>query len=263
MVVNFDLDGRVVVLTGGLGQLGRAFTQALVGAGGRVAVLDQDAPEEPTEIGPVFSIRTDVTRRSELEAALDLTRERWETPFGLVNNAALDAPPGSSAEENGPFEHYPEASWERVFAVNAKGTMLPCQVFGGAMAATGGGSIVNIGSIYGQVSPRQGLYQYRRDLGETFFKPVAYAASKSSLLGLTRYLATYWGSYGVRVNLLTFGGVFNHQDEEFVKGYVSHVPLGRMADPADYTGAVVYLMSQASSYMTGSNLVIDGGWTAW
>jgi NAD(P)-dependent dehydrogenase (short-subunit alcohol dehydrogenase family) len=149
-----------------------------------------------------------------------------------------------------------------MMAVNVKGAFLCCQVFGGAMAAAGAGSIVNIGSIYGILSPDQGLYQYRRDRGETFFKPVAYSVSKSALMNLTRYLAVYWGRAGVRVNTLVFAGVAAGQDAEFLKAYLPKVPLGRMAEPADYDGPVVFLMSDASRYMTGSTMVVDGGFSA-
>ena len=147
--------------------------------------------------------------------------------------------------------------------VNVKGLMQCCQVIGGAMASSGRGSIVNISSIYGLVSPDQRIYEYRRKDGMEFYKPLAYAASKSALLNLTRHLATYWADQMVRVNTLTFGGVFNDQDDEFLEGYCSRVPLGRMAREDEYNGSVVFLLSDAASYMTGSNLVIDGGWTAW
>lgn len=267
----FDLSGRVIVVTGGLGQLGHQFATALTARGALVAVLD--VTDEPVAIerryGPEWSresllfLRCDVTRSEDLRAALAVIVERFQAvPFGLVNNAALDSPPDSPPEENGPFETYPEASWDKVMAVNAKGPFLACQVFGGAMAQAGRGSIVNVASIYGLVSPDQALYQYRRDRGEVFFKPVAYAASKSSLYNLTRYLAAYWGDRAVRVNAVTFAGVFNDQDPEFLARYNAKVPLGRMADASEYNGAIVYLMSNASSYMTGSNMVIDGGFTA-
>ena len=184
-------------------------------------------------------------------------------PYGLVNNVALDSPPDANVDENGPFEDFPESSWDKVMEINSKGAFLLCQVIGGAMAKEGVGSIINVSSIYGIVSPRQQIYEYRRTESEQFYKPVAYSASKSSLLNLTRYLATYWGEKGVRVNTLVLGGVYNSQPEEFVKGYCSNVPMGRMADASEYNGGVVFLLSNASNYMTGATLVMDGGWTAW
>ncbi|MDP6280033.1 MAG: SDR family oxidoreductase, partial [Nitrospinota bacterium] len=215
------------------------------------------------EGGRLFVLEADVTDRGSLEAALGSVEGEWGIPDGLINNAALDSPPDAPIEENGPFETYPEASWDKVMSVNVKGVFQACQVIGGRMAEAGRGSIINVSSIYGLVSPDQGLYAYRREAGDNFFKPVAYSASKSALFNLTRYLATYWGGKGVRVNTVTFGGVFNDQDENFLKNYNRRVPLGRMARPEDYEGAIVFLLSEASSYMTGSNLVIDGGWTAW
>lgn len=266
----FSVQGKVVVVTGGLGQLGRQFCRALVGRGARVAVFDLRADQDKAaaRFGDLANhenlllVPCDVTRRASIEAALEKVVSRWPTPHGLVNNAALDSPPNAPAEENGPFEAYPEASWDKVMEVNVKGVFQCCQVVGGRMAETGRGSIVNISSVYGLVSPDQRIYEYRRKEGAPFFKPVAYSASKSALFNLTRYLATYWAGRGVRVNTLTFGGVFNNQDETFLQNYAVRVPLGRMAREDEYNGAVVFLVSDASSYMTGSNLVIDGGWTA-
>lgn len=265
----FDLDGRVVILTGGLGQLGASFAHALVASGARVAIIDTDADETRREatIGDIEPKRlrvytADVTRKASLmEVCTDVT-QAWGPPFGLINNAALDSPPDAPSGENGPFEDYPESSFDRVMEVNVKGVVLCCQVFGRAMAEAGAGSIVNIGSTYGVLSPDQALYQFRRDRGDTFFKPVAYSVSKSALMNLTRYLAVYWGSSGVRVNTLVFAGVFADQDPEFLNAYVPKIPLGRMAEPSDYDGPVVFLMSDAARYMTGSSLVVDGGFTA-
>jgi NAD(P)-dependent dehydrogenase (short-subunit alcohol dehydrogenase family) len=141
-----------------------------------------------------------------------------------------------------------------------KGVALCCQVVGARMAEAGRGSIVNISSIYGMVSPDQRIYEYR---GDGFTKPIAYAVSKSALFNMTRYLATYWASKQVRVNTLTLAGVFNNQDPRFLAAYTPKVPLGRMASADDYIGAIVFLISNASTYMTGANLVVDGGWTAW
>lgn len=267
----FIVEDKVVVITGGLGQLGRQFSLALVDRGARVAIFDlqMDEPRVAERFAGrlqedhLLFLPVDITQRGSLEAALHQVNARWGVPHALINNAALDSPPNAPAEENGPFETYPESSWDKVMGVNVKGVFLCCQVVGGQMAAAGRGSIINICSIYGIVSPDQRIYEYRRTSGAQFFKPVAYSTSKSALLNLTRYLATYWAGKGVRVNTLTFGGVFNHQDAEFLQGYCARVPLGRMAREDEYNGAILFLISDASSYMTGSNLVMDGGWTAW
>ena len=264
----FSVAGKVAIVTGGLGQLGRQFSLALAERGAKVAVLDQqvDATSTKKKIGSLAEIlflAADITERSALESALKEVTTRLGVPEILINNAGIDSPPDAPAEENGPFETFPEQSWDKVMAVNLKGTFLCCQVFGGAMARAGRGSIINVGSIYGLVSPDQRIYEYRRRDGKTFFKPVAYSASKSGILNLTRYLATYWAPRGVRVNTLTFAGVFNKQDTEFLSAYCTKVPLGRMARVDEYNGAVLFLASEASSYMTGSNMVLDGGFTAW
>ena len=265
----FGVDRRVVVVTGGMGRLGRSFSLALRQRGARVVVLDVTVDEATTAArygddreGLLF-VEADVTSAASLTGALTAVEAAWGTPHALINNAAIDAPPDAPPHENGPFESYPEESWDRIMAVNAKGPFLCARVFGAAMARAGRGSIVNIASIYGVVSPDQRLYDYRRQAGEPFFKPIAYGASKASLLNVSRYLATYWASSGVRVNTLTLGGVFNRQDERFVAAYSQRVPLGRMAGEHEYDAAVIFLVSDASSYMTGSNLILDGGWTAW
>jgi NAD(P)-dependent dehydrogenase (short-subunit alcohol dehydrogenase family) len=256
----FDLSGRVGVVTGGMGQLGRVYTAGLAERGMRVAVLDV-VPGEVPDGARAFEV--DVTDRAAIEEALRAIESEWGTPHVLVNNAALDSPPDAPADEVGPFESYPEASFDTVMDVNVKGVLLCCQVVGGAMARAGRGSIVNVSSVYGLLSPVQDLYAFRRERGETFVKPVAYSVSKSALGNLTRYLATYWASAGVRVNTLTLAGVWNDQPPEFLEAYEARVPLGRMLRAEEALGALVFLASDASSYVTGSNVVVDGGWSAW
>ncbi len=263
----FDLSGRVITVTGGLGQLGRQYTNTLLDAGANVALLDlvTEIPEGVFKNAGqenFLFVQTDITSKESLTDARDQVVKKWGKIDGLINNAALDSPPNAPESETGPFEEYPMESWDKVIDVNLKGTFLCCQVFGSEMAGNNYGSIINIGSTYGYVSPDQSLYEYRRQRGETFFKPVAYSASKSGVYNLTRYLAAYWGKKGVRVNTLTPGGVFNNQEDLFLENYCARVPMGRMAEEDEYNGAIVFLLSDASRYMTGSNLIIDGGWTA-
>lgn len=267
----FDISGRVVVVTGGLGLLGRGFVLALVDAGARVAVLDIACASDA--VARIFGARAkddrlmfveaDVTDRKSLAEALRTIESRWESPFGLVNSAAIDSPPDAPDGENGPFESYPETSFNRIMDVNVKGVMLCCQVFGGRMAELSRGSIINIGSIYGILSPDQGIYEFRRKGGQPFYKPVSYSVSKSALYNLTRYLACYWGDQGVRVNILTLAGAFNDQPAEFLAGYCKRVPMGRMANPGEFNGVVQFLLSSAASYITGADIPVDGGYTAW
>lgn len=269
----FSVVDRIVVVTGGMGQLGIQFSKELLENNAKVAILDINIsfdrlPESLVSFynnNRLLLIEADVTNRNSLEDAMQQINLLWgATPYGLINNAAMDSPPNAHTEETGPFESFPEKSWDRVMDVNVKGVFLTCQVFGQAMAEVGGGSIINIGSTYGMVSPDQRIYEYRLDDGEPpFYKPVAYSASKSALLNLTRYIAVYWGQSGVRANVMALGGVFNNQDERFLDGYCTRVPMGRMANEDEYNGTVVYLMSDASSYVTGTTIMLDGGWTAW
>ena len=256
----FDLDGRVAVVTGGLGQLGTVYVDGLTERGMRVAVFDVASGQVPDG---ALAFQVDVTDRASLEDAVSAVVAEWGVPHLLVNNAGLDSPPNAPVEEVGPFETYPEESFDAVMDVNVKGPFLASQVIGSAMAREGRGSIVNVSSIYGLLSPVQDLYAFRRERGETFVKPVAYSVSKSAILNLTRYLATYWAKDGVRVNTLTLAGVHNDQPPEFLEAYNARVPMGRMLEAREALGAVVFLASDASSYVTGANLVVDGGWSAW
>ena len=256
----FDLEGRVAVVTGGMGQLGQVYLAGLAERGMHVASFDVAPGEVPDG---VRAYEVDVTDRASVARAVDDVAAEWGVPHVLVNNAGLDSPPDAPAEEVGSFEEYPEAAFDAVMDVNVKGTLLCCQVLGGAMATHRRGSIVNVSSVYGLLSPPQDLYEFRRAKGETFFKPVAYSVSKSAVLNLTRYLATYWAKEGVRVNTLTLAGVERDQPQEFLDAFAARSPMGRMLDAREALGAVVFLASDASSYVTGSNVVVDGGWSAW
>ena len=263
----FDVSNAVVVITGASGQLGLSYQKEFLARGAKVVGVDISKSESIDHLKNEYGIsylfcNADITSKASLQVCLQLILNEFGAPTVLINNAAIDSPPGAPLEETGPFETYPEESWDSVINVNLKGTFLACQVFGAAMVQNGSGSIVNIASIYGLVSPDQSLYEYRRKKGENFYKPVAYSASKSGLMNLTRYLSVYWAKKHIRVNTLTIAGVFNNQDPEFLDAYLSRIPIGRMADSTQYNGAIVFLASDASSYMTGSNLIIDGGWTA-
>lgn len=268
----FSVKDKVAVVTGGLGQLGTEFSRSLAEAGARVAIFSRRpfSAEQTAEKFPGLSDRirvyhASVADKAELEKATGQLCAEWGVPHILVNNAGIDSKPSGSADENAPFEVYPQKYWDEIIGVNLTGVMLCCQVVGSRMAEEGRGSIINVGSMYGMVSPNQALYAYRekRD-GKPFIKAVSYAASKSGLVNLTKYLATYWAPKNVRVNLISFGGVKTGSfDKEFIDAFLQRVPLGRQANPGEYNGVIQFLASEASSYMTGSNVVVDGGFTAW
>jgi NAD(P)-dependent dehydrogenase (short-subunit alcohol dehydrogenase family) len=270
----FSVEGKIIVVTGGLGQIGSEMVRALHARGARVAVLSRNASRESAraalgEIAPSDRLAlhaADITDRASIDHALDEVEAAWGVPDALINNAGLDTQPSAPPEVSGPFEDFPEAVFREVVEVNLVGTFLMTQAVGGRMRRAGKpGSIVNIGSIYGMVSPVQDIYAYRKErTGVPFVKPVAYSAAKSGVYNLTRYCATYWGREGIRVNTLTPSGVERDtQDPTFKANYTARIPIGRMARADDFNGAVVFLVSAASTYMTGSNLVVDGGWTAW
>lgn len=263
----FDVSQEIVLITGVSGQLGAEYANAFLARGAKVVGLDVGLTGRSEALAKaypdtfLFAV-ADVTNKASLQAALLTIEREVGTPSVLINNAAIDSPPSAPPEENGPFEDYPEASWDKVVDVNLKGVYLCCQVFGAVMAKAQKGSIINVASIYGVVSPDQALYEYRRKRGEVFYKPIAYSASKSGILNLTRYLAVYWAKQNVRVNSLTISGVFNNQEQAFLDVYCGRIPVGRMANADEYNGSILFLASAASRYMTGHNLIVDGGWTA-
>ncbi|HEX7838735.1 MAG TPA: SDR family oxidoreductase [Kofleriaceae bacterium] len=260
------LGGKVCVVTGALGLIGSAQARALLEAGGRVVLTDLDhgaCVDRAHGLGPdAFGHGADITRRETLVALLAAVLERFGRIDALINSAAIDDKFGASAARDSMFEHYDLERWRKILDANLTGTFLCCQVLGGGMLAQRRGSIINVASTYGIVAPDQSLY--RTPSGEQpFFKSPAYPTSKAAVLGFTRYLAAYWGPAGIRVNALSPGGVENGQADYFVANYRARTPLGRMATPQDYAGATVFLASDASAYMTGANLVVDGGFTAW
>jgi len=213
--------------------------------------------------------RADLVQRGDVAAAIRAAVDRFGPPTVLVNNAGLGSPPNASAADNGPFEQYPESSWDVMLDSHLKSAFLVSQQFLAEFKAARGangslqGSIINISSTYGVVSPDQSVYDYRRRGGQEYYKPVGYSVAKSGMLNFTRWLAEYAAPLGVRVNTLVPGGVQEADHApEFVAEYVKRTPLGRMARDDDYNGAVLFLASAASAYMTGAMLVVDGGWTA-
>ena len=270
----FNIKDRVAVVTGGLGQIGLEFSLELLNRDARVAVftrnirkdvIEENIPEKYLDEGRIRFFPVDITKKDTIEKALDELEKDWETPHILVNNAGLDTQPSAPPEVSGPFEFFPEDVFREVIDVNLVGTFLCSQAVGARMAGKGRGSIINVGSIYGMLSPVQDIYAYKEEqTGIPFVKPVAYSASKSGIYNLTRYMATYWAKKGVRVNVMSPSGVFRDtQDKQFQENYCARIPIGRMAQPDEYNGAMIFLASDASTYMTGANLVIDGGWTAW
>ncbi len=264
----FRLDGNTAVVTGALGLLGQEHCKALAGAGANVVVADLDldacrAFSETLPGGPHLAVRMDVTCKESLSAASHLILRTFDTLDTLVNNAAVNdkfEEPLLAAQQS-MFEHYPLEMWQRSLDTNLTGVFLTSQVLGLPMVRQGKGSIINVASTYGMVGPDQSIYRQPNGT-QAFFKSPAYPATKGAVLNLTRYLAAYWGRNGIRVNSLSPGGVENAQEPWFVHNYSAKTALGRMASPSDYRGALVFLASDASSYMTGANLVVDGGWTA-
>lgn len=268
---NYDLKDQVAVVTGGAGLLGKEYSLVLSEAGAHVVVADilgtkaADVAAQVSEKSGVkaMSHATDVANPKSVTDLVNATLSEFGRVDILVNNAALD--PKFDAVHHGEhtsnFENFPFTMWQESLDVNVTGMFLCAQAVAGPMLAAGSGVIVNISSTYGLVGPDQRLY--KREGEPDQYKPVTYSVAKAAVLGLTRYLATYFRGNGIRVNTLTPGGVYAEHDAEFRERYAEKTLLNRMANPEEISSALLFLVSPASSYMTGSNLIVDGGWTAW
>jgi NAD(P)-dependent dehydrogenase (short-subunit alcohol dehydrogenase family) len=264
----FSLKGKTAIVTGACGLLGKEHCKALAEAGANVVVADINL-EAATIFANALSgnnhlpLAVDVASKISLEAAKIAILEKFGQIDILVNNAAVNDMFENPALSGfySQFENYPLDSWQKSLDVNITGVFLASQVFGIEMANQGKGSIINIASTYGVVGPDQSIY-IEPGKPQTFYKSPAYPATKGAIVNFTRYLAAYWGKNGVRVNTLSPGGVENGQENWFIENYSQKTALNKMAQPSDYKGAIVFLASDASLYMTGANLIVDGGWTA-
>jgi NAD(P)-dependent dehydrogenase (short-subunit alcohol dehydrogenase family) len=264
---SFSLENKVAIVTGACGLLGREHVSALADAGASVVVADVDEKscrDFASSLGEKhLGIGLDVTNQDSLTKAKDKILNKYKHIDVLVNNAAINdmfENPAMAGVQS-MFENYPVEMWNKSLNVNVTGVFLCSQVFGTVMAKQQSGSIINIASTYGMVAPDQRIYQNEKG-EQTFFKSPAYPTTKSAVIGFTKFLAAYWGNKNVRVNTLSPGGVENKQDDFFIQNYKNKTLLNRMATAGDYKGAIVFLASDASAYMTGANLVVDGGWTA-
>ena len=271
----FDLTGKVAVVTGGAGMLGMKHAEAIAEARGHVVIVDLEeervraAAQQITDTFHVeaLGISADITQKQQVEGMVKKILKQFERVDILINNAAMTVKGGSENFDGyfAPFEEYPLELWERALEINLMGMFLCTQGVGKVMIRQGGGVILNIASTAGVVAPDHRIYRGVKSpySGKPFNTPISYSTTKAGVINFTRYLATYWADKKIRVNCLSPGGVYDGHDETFVRNYSSRVPLGRMAHPDEYKGAVLFLVSDASSYMTGANLIVDGGLTCW
>jgi 2-deoxy-D-gluconate 3-dehydrogenase len=271
-ISEFDLTGKVALVTGAAGLLGVEFSRTLAQAGASVALVDIDAAGiSAVESGlhdqgyAARAIQTDITDPESVQNMISETIEEFYRVDILINSAALDPKfdPASrqSSRPNGAFEDYPLEAWQQALDVNLTGMFLVTQAVCKRMLEQGGGVVINLSSIYGITAPDQRLYE--QDGVQNQYKPAYYSVTKTGVLGFTRYLAAYYAGKNIRVNAISPGGVFNNHAEEFVQAYSHKTVLGRMAKKDDMNGALLFLASDASRYVTGENLVVDGGWSIW
>lgn len=275
VIERFNLTGRVVVITGGSGLLGRKHAEAVIEAGGIPVIVDIDkektkrALKELKRLYPgkeIYGYCMDVTKKADVRKTGNALLKKLGHVDVLINNAAKDPKvkntPGASAFIR--LENYPDEIWDEELSVGLKGAFLCSQFFGAVMAEKGRGVILNISSDLGIIAPDQRIYR-KEGLPEEKqpVKPVTYSVIKHGIIGLTKYLATYWAGKGIRVNAICPSGVYTDQPTDFIKKLTNLIPMGRMAEADEYKAAVLFLISDASSYMTGATLVIDGGRTCW
>ncbi|MBU0532278.1 SDR family oxidoreductase [Candidatus Micrarchaeota archaeon] len=257
----FNMEGKTIFITGGAGILGPMHAEILADAGANIVLVDvSDNLEKEVERirkekhCEIIGIKADISNENDVDNAVKTSIDKFGGIDVLINNAAT-----KSEHFFEVFENFPLKDWNKVLDVNLTGMFICAKKIGSYMAEKGGGVIINVSSIYGMVSPNQNIYPQDSGINT----PAIYSASKGAVFNFTRYLATYWAKKNIRVNTITFGGVYWNQNKEFVSNYSQKTPLGRMARREDYKGAILFLASDASSYMTGANLVVDGGWTCW
>lgn len=263
----FHLEGKTVILTGSAGRLGSHFAETFASTNANLILVDTEEEKNTKlrkKLKDKFKARivlksTDISDEQNVKNMIKEIRQQFKTIDVLVNNAHYV--PRGDPNIDAKFENFPLSLWEKTIQSNLNNIFLCCREVGRTMIKQKFGSIINISSIYGIVGPDQRIYGKSR-----LNSPSFYSATKGAIVNLTRHLASEWGKYNVRVNTLTLGGVYDkklHGNSEFVKNYSKRTMLGRMANPNDYDGAILFLASDSSRYMTGSNLIIDGGWTAW
>jgi NAD(P)-dependent dehydrogenase (short-subunit alcohol dehydrogenase family) len=276
MKLGVDMDrlhGKNFVVTGAMGLLGKQHVLAILSEGGRAALIDIDSTQMENFIqelpknqsNNVLTIKCDISQENDVMRAARMISETFGAVHGLVNNAAINASVEKNLDRFERFETITYSSWKEEIDIGLWGSILCSRIFGLLMIEGGiKGSIVNISSDHGLIAPNQNLYKIDGLLDEEQpVKPVTYSVIKHGLIGLTRYLATYWSASGIRINTLCPGGVLNNQNDQFISRINSLIPLGRMANPNEYWGALIFLLSDESSYMTGSTLVVDGGRSVW
>lgn len=257
----FDLTGKVIVISGACGLIGKAFCEAVAQFGGNVVAADITLAK-PGEFAAELEKRNNVKCigvevEVENKNSVLALKEKAIAEFGKIDGLVTGHQNKSHLIFE-PFENVSEENWDKVVEVNLKGTFLLCQIIGSYMAEKGMGSIVNIPSTYSVVAPNQNLYK-----GTKMGCPAAYSASKGGIDALSQYLASYWGAKGVRVNMITPHGVWNNHEEQFEKNFANFTPMQRMSYNHEVAPALIYLLSDAASYVTGNNMLVEGGWTAW